>query len=661
MEEQFLADLERLHDSCGPWDIVLFTGDLTQRGSAREFDRFNEQLGVLWKHMKRLGSEPVLLAVPGNHDLTRPKPTRPEMKALLHYHTDQDVRNEFWNRASSPYRKLVTKAFANYCAWWASHPFPRLSNFSGGLLPGDFSASIEKGGYSLGIVGLNSAFLQLSAMPAQGLLDLDVLQLHAACPNGLKWINSRSLCLLLTHHPPDWLRNDSQSHLNGEIAPPERFALHLFGHLHENVSKDLSLAGAGVWRHRQACSLFGLEYYGDSPRVRRRHGYCAARLCVSSDAGLFREWPRSAHEQQTKQLALVADPSYRLELDSGTREARIPIRRSNLQRQATHVVLQPPGASYDEAWYVPRSEPEDQAFSYLHGAGSPVVLRGPRAFGKTWLFEQIIRRLRNSSPKSLILRIDLALLDAECRRSATKFFRHLAQQVVEGNGGNPALVANDWRGPGTPASKLKRIFERRVFSSLKAGAIVVLAVDQADSIWGLPFQNDFFGMLRAWASLADEPWTALRLLLAVSTTPVVLVADERQSPFNLVPSIELRDLAPTEIGSLARLYGLNWTTNETRRLTQLLRLAMYEAAANSVTIDSLADPAFPAYEAFLQRYRTWLLKHESLLSAAKALWRDPAASIDPALRYRLDAAGLIRGEPGIGYRPRYSLYERLFQ
>jgi 3',5'-cyclic AMP phosphodiesterase CpdA len=34
---RFFEDLDRLHDKCGPWDLVLFTGDLTQRGSPKNF------------------------------------------------------------------------------------------------------------------------------------------------------------------------------------------------------------------------------------------------------------------------------------------------------------------------------------------------------------------------------------------------------------------------------------------------------------------------------------------------------------------------------------------------------------------------------------------------------------------------------------------------
>ena len=44
VREIFFEDLKRLHDKCGPWDLVLFTGDLTQQGSEEEFQDLNKLL-----------------------------------------------------------------------------------------------------------------------------------------------------------------------------------------------------------------------------------------------------------------------------------------------------------------------------------------------------------------------------------------------------------------------------------------------------------------------------------------------------------------------------------------------------------------------------------------------------------------------------------------
>lgn len=69
---EFFADLGRLHDVAGPWDLVLFTGDLTQRGTAAEFAALEATLAEVYEELRRLGSTPALVTVPGNHDLVRP-------------------------------------------------------------------------------------------------------------------------------------------------------------------------------------------------------------------------------------------------------------------------------------------------------------------------------------------------------------------------------------------------------------------------------------------------------------------------------------------------------------------------------------------------------------------------------------------------------------
>ena len=43
MREQFFDDLSILADTAGPWDVVFFSGDFTQRGSATEFEEVGTQ------------------------------------------------------------------------------------------------------------------------------------------------------------------------------------------------------------------------------------------------------------------------------------------------------------------------------------------------------------------------------------------------------------------------------------------------------------------------------------------------------------------------------------------------------------------------------------------------------------------------------------------
>jgi predicted MPP superfamily phosphohydrolase len=115
MEEKFFDDLATLHAKTGPWDLVLFTGDLTYQGNSEEFQKTDKLLEKLWNRLRELGSTPSLLAVPGNHDLTRPDPdpAQPEVVLLQEWSVRPAIRSEFWDKPGSPYRRVVKKAFQN--------------------------------------------------------------------------------------------------------------------------------------------------------------------------------------------------------------------------------------------------------------------------------------------------------------------------------------------------------------------------------------------------------------------------------------------------------------------------------------------------------------------------------------------------------------------
>ncbi|HYO69175.1 MAG TPA: metallophosphoesterase, partial [Archangium sp.] len=288
MRELFYEDLAKLHARSGPWDLVLFTGDLTQRGSAQEFARFEETMSDLFAHLRVLGSEPEFLFVPGNHDLSRPKSNVPAVKVLERWREDAEVQKEFWRNAASPYRKVVKRAFTHYEKWLRESRLPRPSTLKHGLLPGDFSATIKikKADVRLGILGLNTAFLQLTGGHYQGRLSIGPAQFHASCDeDGPGWARSHDACLLLSHHPPDWLDEDAQRVLRGEISPPGRFVAHLFGHMHEGGTKRFSVGGRESWCDVQAPSLFGLEHWGTSKET-RQHGYSIGQLEFTGEHGV---------------------------------------------------------------------------------------------------------------------------------------------------------------------------------------------------------------------------------------------------------------------------------------------------------------------------------------------------------------------------------------
>jgi len=335
VEESFFKDLGDVSRIIGGIDLVLFTGDLTYSGTQQQFDELKRQLGRFWDRFRGLGCEPPLFAVPGNHDLERP-PISGALTALLDSWDRAEIQEAFWRNAASEYRALVDEAFANYVSWWNDPGVPRVADLSSGLLAGDAAAVFAKEGFRLGLVGLNSSFLQLAddsffagRQPGfSGKLALNVRQLRLACRGSYQdWAARHDVSLFLTHHPPDWLRPDARDHLHSEIAPAGRFAAHLFGHMHEPEQTTIARGGGPQQRYHQGSSLFGMESWG--PRKRKRlHGYAFGQLRADDETAELRWWPRASvrHPDGARRLARDVHRFVLREGDGGTEPEAIPLR-----------------------------------------------------------------------------------------------------------------------------------------------------------------------------------------------------------------------------------------------------------------------------------------------------------------------------------------------
>lgn len=300
----FLDDLARLHDRCGPWNAVFFTGDLVQKGDQQEFEQLDQKvLGPIWERLGVLGSKnAILFTVPGNHDLSRPNAKKPSaaLRQLLRNGAFSEIADEFWDDPSCEYRAIISAAFQNYREWSKGGLHSQGLTVSEGILPGDFAASIKlqsngNPSLSVGIAGINTTFLQLSEGDFVGRLVLDSKQIHQACGEDLpSWARQHDACILLTHQGPSWLDAPSKTQVYPEINPGGRFAVHLFGHMHETAIRSTSVGGGKPIRLWQTSSLFGLEKFGEPPTFDRRHGYSAGRIEFSSDQITIRQWPRRA-------------------------------------------------------------------------------------------------------------------------------------------------------------------------------------------------------------------------------------------------------------------------------------------------------------------------------------------------------------------------------
>jgi len=398
IKDEFFQDLARLHKICGPWDLILFTGDLTNEA---DFGKLDEEIEEIRQKVAELsnGEKPILLAVPGNHDLKKPPQDNPLVEKLQQWSKDEKVRSDFWEKDF--YRPVVEESFQNYQGWWEPY-FNALGNDyragplrvkdapKKGLLPGDFSVTIEKEGCRLGIIGLNTSFLHMLPGRKARQIALHTDQFAEVCGgDGPRWVRERHACLLMTHHPPEWLDEDSEkNHLLGEIQPQNRFVAHLCGHVHK-ASYEPSK------RLFRACSLFGLKSTenGDD----RKHGYAAGRIDLHDTKGKLYFWPRAARKEEHV-MRLQEDDSDSFFLNNKSKHTQSF--EFDLSKPCTGKSqirdIPEPGSPYSPDFCVRRTSLVGRALVQLRKGGSkphePPVFWGPRGFGKRWLLQGWNRR-----------------------------------------------------------------------------------------------------------------------------------------------------------------------------------------------------------------------------------------------------------------------------
>jgi len=313
----FYADLRRLLPVSGFPDIVVFSGDLVQRASPEEYERLSGILGEMWKLFRELGCNPLFVPVPGNHDLTRQPAGDLAARALKEWWTDAAVPKAFW-AGTKGYSQFLADSFENYLRFLESLEkvqVPVARDATMGLIPGDISIRVPVGEHFVGVIGLNSAWLQVSEGDYKGRLDVDPRQLMAITENEPElWCQKNAVNLLVTHHPESWLHSDSQATWQSEINCGTRFDCHLYGHMHEQQSSVVSSGGYEGQRLLQGASLFGLEWVTDR-QVKRIHGYSVNQITSFPRGRTLRQWPREAMVGANGAWKLVPNLRYNLERD----------------------------------------------------------------------------------------------------------------------------------------------------------------------------------------------------------------------------------------------------------------------------------------------------------------------------------------------------------
>jgi predicted MPP superfamily phosphohydrolase len=301
-KDVFRRDLESQFKIVGEPDAILFTGDLSYSGHEDQFIEVDKTIDEIFDVV----GEALLVPVPGNHDLIWPSENDLSFLGCQTYFDDPRCRKGLLAGLDSTI-EYFQHLFRGYQRWWQVRVEPqwrrRNVQFQPGLLPGDFLATIAKSGFSVGIAGLNSAFLDQRGS-GEGKLTVELEQLSRI--DFPRWQNEHDACLLLLHHPRDVLHAEGKDILERNIFPPDSFLACLCGHLHRSIMREENGPG-GTRRWIQGNSLFGLERWGTNGE-KRQMGYSWARLERQDESLVLTRWPRKADINESNAFVMAPMP-----------------------------------------------------------------------------------------------------------------------------------------------------------------------------------------------------------------------------------------------------------------------------------------------------------------------------------------------------------------
>lgn len=329
LKNLFFSDLQKQSIRVRKLKFVIFSGDLVQKGDIEEYENLNLILIEIWNKFRELGSNPSLIHIPGNHDIERPDNEEPVFLTLQNYWDLKGVRDGFFEGKYN-YKSSIVGLFDNYIEW-AKNVGERTGitvvPSVDGILPGDKAARIECDALSIGVVGLNSTWLQFGDGDRQGKLAVEPRQILAVTDNDVsRWCAQNDFNIITTHQPTNWLHSKNQHMWNTDISPSGKFDIHVYGHMHEAKAASISTYGSQSRHSMQGASLFGLQFLADNT-TERLFGYSISRILIEENQLSMHVWPRTLRRlgsgdlvvQPNRDFDLDEENSYlALKRDSGT-------------------------------------------------------------------------------------------------------------------------------------------------------------------------------------------------------------------------------------------------------------------------------------------------------------------------------------------------------
>ncbi len=201
-------------------------------------------------------------------------------------------------------------------------------------------------------------------------------------------------------------------------------------------------------------------------------------------------------------------------------------------------------------YYVPRTELVEQTLAHLTGeapdeGGHYVTVWAPRQCGKTWLIQEVVRRIRETGSFEVgFISMQSAKTETTDRGILELFTAKLAE-----------WFAMDFR-PVTAWKDLRHLFSDRYFEKP-----LILAIDEFDALDEIfinKFANEFrdIYITRRMASGAAgfENAVSLHGLALIGVRSVLGIENVTGSPFNIQRSLHIPNLTFEEVQSMFRWY-----------------------------------------------------------------------------------------------------------
>jgi predicted MPP superfamily phosphohydrolase len=684
--------LQALHDDLveqgrrHPPSAIFVTGDIAFSGKSEQYER---ALAWLSSVGLAIGLEAQnIFVVPGNHDVNREVDRIKDIKRLLHLVrngqesldgalADPTDRDRFAKRMA-PYLEFAA-CLAPACLQRPSTaPMSRLF----------WCHRIAHGHLSLRLLGLNTALL---AADNDDHSHLRVGKSQYAAALIEPPVAPGEVVIVLSHHPltGGWMADEQET--EGWLR--KHAQIHLSGHVHEPMSEEV-WAGAGGKFIRVVA---GATHNEKGPvSVPAGHGYNITIIMADSAGSLYLHvWPRrwsanhrgfvvdvdnvpdgQKHAQHTLKVRLPAEGSggWEGQRRASARSDRSLEAQNHLQQE--YRTVQAPGAAYHPSWYIPREDTERECLSYLCQQGKPTVLWGPQMFGKTWCLSHVIHAFRESHDgEATVIRVDMRSLPWSTIQNLDGLLRMLADRVGRQCNLSSAVIRDVWASPDDSMGNLSALFEDQVLLGTKGPAL--LALDGADAVWGKHFQDDFFALLRGWCEdgaghgkSGFNPWHAFRLLLTVSTRPVLLTSDLRFSVFaGLTEPVRLEAFTREQVRLTCKLYQIQVEEFEIDKLYQLIgghpylaRLAIHRAVMARCTLATVlgySDGIRSPFRLHLDEIRRRLRAVPELHAALQEVARESVSPEHRSRYERLVSAGLVVESETDHFHLRCPLYRQL--